>query len=62
MSSPELVALVYELLDGHQDTVELAADRPEQSWLAHLDYLRALGRKGRELLAQSTANDREHLG
>ena len=46
-----LTVLVYELLDAHQDTIELAASRPEQQWRLHLDYLRDLGRTGRELLA-----------
>jgi hypothetical protein len=46
-----LTALVYELLDAHQDTIELAARLPEQRWQLHLDYLRDLGRAGRELLA-----------
>src|SRR5579875_3174524 len=39
-----LRALVYELLDAHLDTIELAQR-------AHLDYLRALERTGRALLA-----------
>lgn len=54
-----LTILVYELLDAHQDTIELAASRPEQRWRLHLDYLRDLGRAGRELLAllhQSSAD------
>ena len=46
-------ALVYELLDAHADTAELAAElRGEPRWAAHLDYLRALQRTGRETLAQ----------
>jgi hypothetical protein len=45
--------LVYELLDAHADTAELAAEpRGEPRWAAHLDYLRALQRTGREALAQ----------
>jgi hypothetical protein len=56
--APELLqALVYELLDAHHDTVELAEDPAEDRWWAHLDYLRALQRKGRELLAQACAAD-----
>ena len=55
-SSTELVALVYELLDAHHDTAELASetgvDRSNMRWRGHLDYLRALQRKGRETLAQ----------
>jgi hypothetical protein len=46
-----LAALVYELLDAHQDTIDLAEAFLEESWRAHLDYLRALQRRGRELLA-----------
>jgi hypothetical protein len=46
-------ALVYELLDAHADTAELAAElRGERRWAAHLDYLQALQRTGRETLAQ----------
>jgi hypothetical protein len=53
-ASPQLLTtLVYELLDAHQDTVELAEDFGGESWRAHLDYLRALQRKGRELLASA---------
>jgi hypothetical protein len=45
--------LVYELLDAHADTAELAAElAPDARWAAHLDYLRALQRTGREVLAQ----------
>lgn len=55
--SRSLIALVYELLDAHQDTVELGAELAEDSWQAHLDYLRALQRTGRELLAGATATD-----
>jgi hypothetical protein len=48
-----LLALVYELLDAHFDTVALA--RPletDQEWAVHLDYLRGLQRAGREALAR----------
>lgn len=55
----DLTELVYELLDAHQDTVELAVELPQAAWHAHLDYLRALQRKGHELLASTTALDRE---
>lgn len=49
----ELVTLTYELLDAHSDTAELAAGSHEDvRWRAHLDYLRALQRRGRELLAR----------
>lgn len=47
------VELVYELLDAHADTADLAAEfRCEPRWAAHLDYLRALQRTARETLAQ----------
>jgi hypothetical protein len=47
-----LAALAYELLDAHADTAELADGlQCDWSWAAHLDYLRALQRKGREVLA-----------
>jgi hypothetical protein len=47
-------ALVYELLDAHSDTANLAAELEwsgDPSWRTHLDYLRALQRTGREALA-----------
>jgi hypothetical protein len=52
-TADEVVSLVYELLDAHADTVALA-DAPfeDQRWAAHVDYLRALQRAGRELLAR----------
>jgi hypothetical protein len=50
-----LAALVYELLDAHDDTVRLAADQIEdQRWAAHVDYLRQLQRVGRETLSRTT--------
>jgi hypothetical protein len=53
---PDLDALVYELLDAHADTADLAADlASEPRWSAHLEYLRALQRAGREALAQDRA-------
>jgi hypothetical protein len=43
---------VYELLDAHDDTARIAREHDsELLWEAHLDYLRALQRRGRELLA-----------
>ena len=48
-----LCSLVYELLDAQADTLELAADE-DLTWQAHLDYLRALQRKAREILARSS--------
>jgi len=44
--------LVYELLDAHLDTVELALELGDDpAWSAHLEYLRALNRQGREAVA-----------
>ena len=48
-----LIDLVYELLDAHTDTVVLASDITDPAWEAHTDYIRALHRRGRELLAAS---------
>jgi hypothetical protein len=49
-----LAALAYELLDAHADTAELADGlQCDWCWAAHLEYLRALQRKGREMLAAS---------
>ena len=48
----QMTALVYELLDAHDDTASLAADlEGDQHWQVHLAYLRALQRTGREALA-----------
>jgi len=45
--------LVYELLDAHSDTLELAADLPQTpEWEVHCGYLRDLQRVGRERLAR----------
>lgn len=44
--------LIQELLAAHLDTAELAVGlAPDPDWAAHLDYLRALCRRGTELLA-----------
>jgi hypothetical protein len=52
-AAPEAAALIYELLDAHYDTAELAQELEyDEAWQAHLDYLRALQRKGRETLAR----------
>ena len=54
----DTITLIYELLDAHQDTAEIAqplCDDPE--WAAHLDYLRALHRVGREMLARMPADE-----
>ena len=49
----ELTNLIYELLDAHMDTAQLAERLSEDSeWAVHLSYLRDLQRLGREALAQ----------
>jgi hypothetical protein len=52
--APDVLALVYELVDAHTDTVELRMETADKfAWDAHLDYLRALQRKAQEMLASS---------
>jgi hypothetical protein len=54
-----LAELAYELLDAHTDTAQLADGLSyDPSWAAHLDYLRALQRMGREMLARTAAQER----
>lgn len=48
-----LIDLVYELLDAHGDTVDLASQMNDPDWQAHTEYVRALQRRGREILALS---------
>lgn len=49
-----LAVLTYELLDAHSDTALLADGlEDDRHWAPHLDYLRALQRKGRETLAHT---------
>jgi uncharacterized protein YciI len=56
VNRPGLIALTDELLEAHLDTLELAQELSAQpDWEAHLDYLRALQRRGRELLAAAGA-------
>jgi hypothetical protein len=56
--SPDAVALIYELLDALDDTARLGEHlREDQNWEAHLDYLRALQRTGREMLARMPADE-----
>jgi hypothetical protein len=51
-----LTSLAYELLDAHADTAELAAGLEDDwRWRSHLEYLRALQRTGRALLAGARA-------
>ncbi len=61
-ATASLAALAYELLDAHADTAQLAdglANDPV--WAAHLDYLRALQRTSREMLARTTAKELSSL-
>jgi hypothetical protein len=53
-----LAELAYELLDAHTDTAQFVDGLPyDPSWAAHLDYLRALQRKGREMLARTAPEE-----
>jgi hypothetical protein len=53
-----LAELAYELLDAHTDTAQLVEGLPyDPSWAAHLDYLRGLQRKGREMLARTAREE-----
>ena len=55
-TSTDAAALIYELLDAHYDTAQLAEELDhDERWQAHLNYLRALQRTGRELLARMPA-------
>ena len=55
-AADQLRVLIYELLDAHADMIELRGDLADElRWAAHLDYLRALQRKSREILAASHA-------
>ena len=57
-AAASLAALAYELLDAHADTAQLADGLPyDRSWAAHLDYLRALQRTGRETLARTAPDE-----
>lgn len=50
------VVLVYELLDAHWDTARLVEESAaDQTWEAHLGYLRALQCRARQLLASSAS-------
>ena len=52
----QLARLVYELLDAHADTEQLAhGPSAGLLWRAHLDYLRDLQRTGREILARAAS-------
>ena len=58
-----LAELAYELLDAHTDTAQLSDGLAyDPSWAAHLDYLRALQRKGREMLARAASEELSSCG
>ena len=54
-----LIDLAYELLDAHSDTVGLASPIDDPAWEAHADYVRALQRRAREILAVASLQPRE---
>lgn len=57
-AATSLAALAYKLLDAHADTARLADGLAyDRFWAAHLDYLRALQRKGREALARTAPDE-----
>ena len=52
----DLLPLLYELLDAHDDTARLAEELTvDDRWEVHLGYLRDLQRVGREALARADA-------
>jgi hypothetical protein len=54
----DATALIYELLDAHEDTARLVREAADNArWDAHLDYLRSLQRTGREVLAALASTD-----
>ena len=58
MVADQLVTLIYELLDAHDDTAEMASELDNDlRWRAHLDYLRTLQRRGREALAETARQE-----
>jgi hypothetical protein len=60
-SEEDLVGLVYELLDAHDDTARLARELVvDERWQVHLDYLRDLQRVVRESLARATRRELSH--
>jgi len=55
VAAPSIIALIYELLDAHDDTARLAEGLlGEPVWTSHLEYLRRLQRMGRETLARTS--------
>lgn len=69
--SARLVELTYELLDAGFDTLELldrgadtagtTVDTMSLGWALHADYLRALQRRGREIVAAEAASSQPQL-
>ena len=64
VEATRLREVVYELLDAHYDTARLVAETADDDrWSAHLEYLRALQRRTRGILArtgyQGAAESRE---
>jgi hypothetical protein len=56
--SDQLVDLIYELLDAHNDTARLAGNLlDDQRWETHLAYLRDLQRVGRETLVHMSLKE-----
>jgi hypothetical protein len=54
----DLIGLVYELLDAHDDTAQLARELTgDERWQVHLEYLRDLQRLGRESIARAAWRD-----
>jgi hypothetical protein len=54
VEATRLQQVVYELLDAHDDTARLVAETADDDrWSAHLEYLRALQRRTRGILARS---------
>ena len=48
MVADQLVTLIYELLDAHDDTVDMASELDNDlRWRVHHDHLRALQRRDR---------------
>jgi hypothetical protein len=57
-AAPSVTALIYELLDAHEDTARLATELSDgPTWRSHLEYLRRLQRIGRETLAHLSLDD-----
>jgi kynureninase len=60
--SEQLARLIYELLDAHSDTERLTREHPtELQRRAHLNYLHALQRLGRQVLGQLESSSLREL-